>query len=38
MKRLGAKNICFVNNSYEAKFHYPRTLSKDDYDRLGEVM
>ena len=35
MKRLGAKNICFVNNSYEAKFHYPRTLSKDDYDRLG---
>ncbi|MDE1191342.1 MAG: glycosyltransferase [Arachidicoccus sp.] len=35
MKKLGAKNITFVNNSYESRFHYPRTLSSDEIKRLG---
>lgn len=35
MKRLGARNCFFVNNSYEESFHYPRSLSQKDYDRLG---
>ncbi|WP_405607778.1 glycosyltransferase [Polaribacter sp. Asnod1-A03] len=35
MKSLGAKSIQFVNNSYEAAFHYPRSLSKEDIKRLG---
>lgn len=35
MKKLGAKDIRFVNNSYESTFHYPRTLSKEDYAQIG---
>ena len=35
MKRLGAKEVLFVNNSYETAFHYPRILSEGDYIRLG---
>lgn len=35
MKKLGAKNIHFVNNSYEDTFHYPREVSEQDYQRLG---
>jgi hypothetical protein len=35
MRRLGAKDIRFVNKSYEATFHYPRELSPEDYVRLG---
>ena len=35
MRKLGAKEIRFVNNSYESKFHYPRRLSAEDYKRLG---
>ena len=35
MRRLGAKNIHFVNNSYESKFHYPRKLNQEDYQKLG---
>jgi len=35
MESLGAKNIKFVNNSYESAFHYPRELSKADLNRLG---
>jgi hypothetical protein len=35
MKKLGAKNIHFVNNSYETAFHYPRSLNNDDLHRLG---
>lgn len=35
MRRLGAKDIRFVNKSYEPSFHYPRTLTPNDYARLG---
>ncbi len=35
LKKLGAKNVIFVNNTYESTFHHPYTLSKDDYHELG---
>lgn len=35
MRKLGAKKIHFVNNSYEDTFHYPRTLTADDYSNYG---
>lgn len=35
MKRLGAKQIHFVNNSFETRFHFPRMLESSDYIRLG---
>lgn len=35
LKKLGAKHVFFVNNSFEASFHYPRILNKDDYLKLG---
>ena len=36
LKKMGAKNVIFVNNAYEEKFHYPRYLSLEDYSRLGD--
>jgi spore maturation protein CgeB len=38
MKRLGAHKIQFVNNSYEAAFHYFRELSWKDMIRLGGMV
>lgn len=35
MKKLGAKDIRFVNNSYESTFHFPRTLTEEDYKQIG---
>lgn len=35
MKKLGAKHVIFVNNSFEPSFHYPRELTPNDYKRLG---
>lgn len=35
MRKLGAKDISFVCQSYEDKFHYPREVNKDDIERLG---
>lgn len=35
MKRLGAKNIHFIHNMYEASFHYPREISQKENQRLG---
>lgn len=35
MKKLGAKNIQFVCQSYEEKFHYPRNVTNNDINRLG---
>lgn len=35
MKKLGARNIQFVNNSFEPSFHYPRELSEQDKKRIG---
>lgn len=36
LKDLGAKEVVFVNKSYEESFHYPRKITKDDVQRLGE--
>lgn len=35
LKKLGAKDVYFVNNSYESTFHYPRILNKEDFKILG---
>ena len=35
LKRLGAKNIFFVQKAYSEVFHYPRVLENDDIERLG---
>lgn len=35
LKKLGAKDVRFVNNSYESTFHYPRTLTSEDYKEIG---
>lgn len=35
MRKLGAKHLYFVNNSYEPSFHYPRILTEEDYKQLG---
>lgn len=35
MIQLGAKELIFVNNSYEPSFHYPRELNTADYEKLG---
>jgi len=35
MKRLGASNMIFVNNSYEPTFHYQRVLSDVDKNEFG---
>lgn len=35
MKRLGAKNLTFVNNSYSEDFHKPYELSETERNELG---
>lgn len=35
MKKLGATNIRFVNNTYESTFHYPRMLTKQEENVFG---
>ena len=35
LKKLGAQNVLFVNNSYEDSFHHPRELSEQDIQELG---
>ncbi|PWJ55988.1 glycosyl transferase family 1 [Dyadobacter jejuensis] len=35
MKSLGAKRIEFTNKHYESSFHYPRTLTIEETERLG---
>ena len=35
LKKLGAQNVLFVNNSYEDSFHYPRELSAQEIKELG---
>lgn len=34
-KKMGARNVYFVNNSYEDTFHYPRSLTDEDILRYG---
>lgn len=35
MRKLGAKNIHFVNNSYEESFHHPYPLTEEEKKELG---
>lgn len=35
LKKMGAKEVLFVNNTYEPSFHFPYELSKEDIIRLG---
>lgn len=35
MRKLGAKNIHFVNNSYEETFHHPYNLTEQELTELG---
>lgn len=35
MRDLGAKNIHFVDNTYESSFHYPRVITSSDVIKLG---
>lgn len=35
MRKLGAKNIFFVNNSYEETFHHPYNLTEQERIELG---
>lgn len=35
LKGLGAKEVIFVNQTFEVSFHYPRDLSSEDKKRLG---
>ena len=35
MKKLGAKNVTFVNNSYSEEFHKPYELSEEERNELG---
>ena len=35
LKELGAKEVIFVNQTFEVSFHYPRDLSSEDKKRLG---
>lgn len=35
MKNLGARNVIFVNNAYEDKFHHIFELTDEDYKRLS---
>ena len=35
LKKMGAKQVIFVNNSYEPSFHYPRELSDIDREKYG---
>ena len=35
LKRIGARDVIFVNNAYEPKFHKPYVLTKSEKERLG---
>ncbi len=35
LKSLGAKNVIFVDNTYESSFHHPYQLTDKDYKELG---
>lgn len=35
LRQMGCKNILFVNNAYEASFHHPYPLTKEERERLG---
>lgn len=35
LKKMGCKNVLFVNNAYEDTFHHPYKLSEEERKRLG---
>lgn len=35
LKRLGCREVLFVNNAYEESFHHPYELTKEERERLG---
>lgn len=35
LKKMGAKEVIFVQKAYSERFHYPRELEEGDTDRLG---
>lgn len=35
LKRMGAKNVIFVNNAYEETFHHPYDITQEEKKRLG---
>ena len=35
LKKLGAQQVLFVNNSYDPTFHFPHELHEDDKKKLG---
>ena len=35
LKALGARNVLFVNNTFEPSFHHPYELTQDDHKELG---
>lgn len=35
LRRMGCKNVLFVNNAYEASFHHPYQLTQEERERLG---
>lgn len=35
LRQMGCKNILFVNNAYEATFHYPYQLTEKERERFG---
>ena len=35
MSALGAKNIIYIHNMYEASFHYPRILTESEIEKFG---
>ncbi len=35
LRRMGCKNILFVNNAYESTFHHPYQLTEKERERLG---
>lgn len=35
LKRMGAKDVIFVNNTFESSFHFPHKLDDKDVERLG---
>lgn len=35
LKKMGVKDVIFVNNAYEPSFHHPYNISSEDKERLG---
>lgn len=35
LKKLGARKVLFVNNTFEETFHYPRELTENDFKNYG---